>query len=226
MNSTKDRLIENSTHSYTCRRKLPLKKSEELIGNGHKCITLINTKLPMYATLVASVWLIDLRNVFRSCLDFCCIIKIKVTCFASDGFSQMKDIATENFQRICQAYEVLSDPNKRQIYDIYGMEGLTTGLELGSKLDKAEEIKAELERLRRLKEQEKIAAHFRTSGTILANMSLPHFLRGDGIMRGYCSVHNIFPLLLIGNHSSSSSIPLIMNSVNYHLNLENFSDLV
>ncbi|XP_022154039.1 chaperone protein dnaJ 13 [Momordica charantia] len=97
---------------------------------------------------------------------------------------QMKDIATENFQRICEAYEILTDENKRQIYDIYGMEGLTSGLELGPKLNKADEIKEELERLRKRKEQEKISAHFRPSGTILANMSLPHFLMGDGIMRG------------------------------------------
>ncbi|XP_023005370.1 chaperone protein dnaJ 13-like [Cucurbita maxima] len=97
---------------------------------------------------------------------------------------QMKDIATENFQRICEAYEILTDENRRQIYDIYGMEGLTSGLELGPKLNKADEIKEELERLRKRKEQEKTSAHFRPSGTILANMSLPHFLKGVGIMRG------------------------------------------
>ncbi|KAJ0047971.1 hypothetical protein Pint_15874 [Pistacia integerrima] len=96
----------------------------------------------------------------------------------------MKEIATENFQRICEAYEILSDETKRQIYDIYGMEGLTSGLELGPKLNKAEELKEELERLRRMKEQEKKLAHFRPSGTILANLSLPQFLDGDGIMRG------------------------------------------
>ncbi|XP_015896607.1 chaperone protein dnaJ 13 [Ziziphus jujuba] len=96
----------------------------------------------------------------------------------------MKDIATENFQRICEAYEILSDENKRQIYDIYGMEGLTSGLELGPKLNKADEIKEQLERLKKRKEEEKIFAHFRPSGTILANMSLPDFLRGDGFMRG------------------------------------------
>lgn len=96
----------------------------------------------------------------------------------------MKDIATENFQRICEAYEILTDENKRQIYDIYGMEGLTSGLELGPKLNKADEIKEELERLRKRKEQEKISAHFRPSGTIVANMSLPHFLEGGGILRG------------------------------------------
>ncbi|KAF7810092.1 chaperone protein dnaJ 13 [Senna tora] len=96
----------------------------------------------------------------------------------------MKDIATENFQRICQAYEVLSDPNKRQIYDIYGMEGLAAGLDLGFKLDKVEEIKAEMEKLRRMKELEKMSSRFLTSGTILAKMSVPHFREGDGIMRG------------------------------------------
>ncbi|KAJ7952500.1 chaperone protein dnaJ 13 [Quillaja saponaria] len=96
----------------------------------------------------------------------------------------MKDIATENFQRICEAYEILSDVNKRTIYDIYGMEGLNSGLELGAKLNKAEELKAELEKLRRKREQEKVVAHFLPSGAILANMSFPHFLDGDGFMRG------------------------------------------
>lgn len=97
--------------------------------------------------------------------------------------SHMKEIATQNFQRICEAYEILSDENKRQIYDIYGMEGITSGLELGPKLDKVEEIKEELERLRRSKELEKLA-HLRPTGSILANVSLPEFLDGDGIMTG------------------------------------------
>ncbi|XP_055821298.1 chaperone protein dnaJ 13 [Solanum dulcamara] len=97
---------------------------------------------------------------------------------------EMKEIATENFQRICEAYEILSDETKRQIYDIYGMEGINSGLELGTKLNKAEEIKEELERLRRQKELQKVAAHLRPSGSILANLSLPQFLEGDGIMKG------------------------------------------
>ncbi|RZC31066.1 Chaperone protein dnaJ 13 isoform E [Glycine soja] len=103
----------------------------------------------------------------------------------------MKDIATENFQRICEAYEILSDPNKRQIYDIYGMEGLTSGLELGPKLNGAEEIKAELERLKRMKEREKMAAHFQPSGTIVANMSLPRYLDGNGMLRGMAMTSEI-----------------------------------
>lgn len=95
----------------------------------------------------------------------------------------MKEIATENFQRICEAYEILSDENKRQIYDIYGMEGLNSGLELGPKLNKVEEIKEQLEKLKRMKEQQKMAL-FLPKGSIVANLSLPQFLDGGGIMRG------------------------------------------
>lgn len=97
----------------------------------------------------------------------------------------MKEIATENFQRIRDAYEILSDENKRQIYDIYGMEGLNSGLELGPKLTKPEEIKEQLEQLRRRKEEEKLFAHARSNGSIVANFSVPQYLDGDGIMEGY-----------------------------------------
>jgi len=124
----------------------------------------------------------------------------------------MKDIATENFQRICEAYEILSDPQKRQIYDIYGMEGLTSGLELGPKLNGVEEIKAELERLKKMKEREKLAAHFLPSGTIIANMSLPSYLGGGGLLQGYSSFHHSFPFfcinmnVLLNNPRVNSSI--------------------
>ncbi|CAH9102570.1 unnamed protein product [Cuscuta epithymum] len=104
---------------------------------------------------------------------------------------QMKDIATENFQRICEAYEILCDETKREIYDIYGMEGLTSGLELGPHLNKAEEIKEEIERLRRRKELEKVAVHVQPSGSVLANLSLPQFLEGDGLMKGMAMASEI-----------------------------------
>ncbi|KAF9613739.1 hypothetical protein IFM89_010249 [Coptis chinensis] len=98
--------------------------------------------------------------------------------------NEMKEIATENFQRICEAYEILSDEKKRMIYDIYGMEGLNAGMELGTKLNKADEIKEEIERLKRLKEQEKMLNHVQPSASLFANLSLPEFLHGNGIMKG------------------------------------------
>ncbi|KAK4429937.1 DnaJsubfamily B member 4 [Sesamum alatum] len=36
--------------------------------------------------------------------------------------------AEAKFKQICEAYDVLSDPQKRQIYDLYGEEGLKSGL--------------------------------------------------------------------------------------------------
>ncbi|CAJ1928432.1 unnamed protein product [Sphenostylis stenocarpa] len=43
----------------------------------------------------------------------------------------------------------------KEANDIYAMERLTSGLELGLKLDGAEEIRAELKRLKRMKERKK-----------------------------------------------------------------------
>lgn len=97
---------------------------------------------------------------------------------------EMKDVANDNFQRIRDAYEILSDEQKREIYDIYGMEGLKSGYELGEKLNKPEEIKEVLERLRRYKEEEKLLAHSRPTGLLLANLSLPQYLEGGSLFRG------------------------------------------
>jgi len=38
-----------------------------------------------------------------------------------------KENAEKKFKEIAEAYEILSDPKKRQIYDVHGMEGLKAG---------------------------------------------------------------------------------------------------
>ncbi|KAL3679639.1 hypothetical protein R1sor_022595 [Riccia sorocarpa] len=90
---------------------------------------------------------------------------------------QMQDIATENFQRIREAYEILSDERKRQVYDLYGMEGLTSGLELGPKLKTREEVRQEFERLQQRQEDRKLASHIHHRGSMLVNMSAVQTLK-------------------------------------------------
>ncbi|GMH01675.1 hypothetical protein Nepgr_003514 [Nepenthes gracilis] len=41
--------------------------------------------------------------------------------------SSSKQVAESKFKQICEAYDVLSDPQKRQIYDLYGEEALKSG---------------------------------------------------------------------------------------------------
>ncbi|RZS09415.1 hypothetical protein BHM03_00040489 [Ensete ventricosum] len=98
---------------------------------------------------------------------------------------ELKDAATENFRQIVEAYDVLNNEEKRQIYDIYGMEGLKSGLELGPHLNKVAELKEQLEKLKRRKEQEKVIAHGPASMTLVAKLSLPSYLDGHGIIRRY-----------------------------------------
>ena len=93
----------------------------------------------------------------------------------------MQDIATENFQKIREAYNVLSDERKRQIYDLYGMEGLTSGLELGPKLTSKEEVKARYERLHQCEEERRLAAHVHHRGSLLMNLSLVPFMESYGV---------------------------------------------
>lgn len=94
----------------------------------------------------------------------------------------MKDVATENFRQIVEAYDILNDPDKRQIYDIYGMEGLRSGLELGPHLNKVDELKEELEKLKRHKQHEKTLAHPGASVMLLGRLSLPDYLEGGRII--------------------------------------------
>ncbi|KAM0749395.1 DnaJ-domain-containing protein [Meredithblackwellia eburnea MCA 4105] len=60
-----------------------------------------------------------------------------------------KQAADSSFQRLQHAYEVLSDPQKRIIYDSLGEEGLKTKWEVGPKGKSSAEMRLEFEKLQR-----------------------------------------------------------------------------
>lgn len=62
-----------------------------------------------------------------------------------------QSIESTLFDRIAQqiqTIQVLSDPSKRQVYDIYGKEGLTSGLEVSSAVNSAEELRKKWEKFK------------------------------------------------------------------------------
>ncbi|ORX51344.1 DnaJ-domain-containing protein [Hesseltinella vesiculosa] len=66
---------------------------------------------------------------------------------------ELRKIAEARFQVIQRAYEVLSDSQRRVIYDIYGEEGLQAKWEVGPKYKTPEELQAEYEKKARLKRE-------------------------------------------------------------------------
>eukprot|EP00803_Ostreobium_quekettii_P001631 evm.model.scf_402.4 EVM.evm.TU.scf_402.4 scf_402:39651-45159(+) len=62
--------------------------------------------------------------------------------------AELRSRASEGFASIAEAYEVLSNPQKRQVYDIYGKQGLVAGLDVGTKLKSVEELRKQWEKFR------------------------------------------------------------------------------
>ena len=69
--------------------------------------------------------------------------------------------AARQFTRVQEAYEVLSDEQKREVYDVYGHAGLRAGLAVGEETGGASRrLREELERLRVRREE--LRAHAKT----------------------------------------------------------------
>ena len=45
--------------------------------------------------------------------------------------SVLREAASRSFNTLNEAYEILSDKERRRVYDVYGMAGLNAGLEVG-----------------------------------------------------------------------------------------------
>lgn len=103
------------------------------------------------------------------------------------------DEAAVLFTRIQQAYEVLSDPQKRDIYDVYGKEGLAAGLEVGERLKSRDELRAEWEAFQKQQKKEVLEASvnyrgvyiFKVDATALVNPYAAHLARTPEITNIY-----------------------------------------
>ena len=48
------------------------------------------------------------------------------------GLRRVYERQKEQLERLCKRAQVLSDPDKRTVYDVYGEEGLRAGMELST----------------------------------------------------------------------------------------------
>ncbi|XP_028393566.1 dnaJ homolog subfamily C member 11-like [Dendronephthya gigantea] len=78
-----------------------------------------------------------------------------------------KEHAVKLFNELQIAYEVLNDPDKRAIYDIYGQKGLDANWEVIARQRTPAEIQEEYERLQRQKEEERLHRRTNPKGDII-----------------------------------------------------------
>ncbi|XP_011190856.1 dnaJ homolog subfamily C member 11 [Zeugodacus cucurbitae] len=85
---------------------------------------------------------------------------------------ESKHKAEQLFNRTKRAYEVLSDPHKRAIYDCVGQKGLqTVGWELVHRTKTPAEIREEYERLAQAAEERKLQQRTNPRGNITVNVN-------------------------------------------------------
>ncbi|KAI7847477.1 hypothetical protein BDC45DRAFT_451794 [Circinella umbellata] len=77
-----------------------------------------------------------------------------------------KKLAETKFQVIQKAYEVISDPQKRAIYDTYGEEGLNAKWEVGPKFKTTQEMREEYERKAKLQREQELDSLVRSRGEV------------------------------------------------------------
>lgn len=94
--------------------------------------------------------------------------------------SNHKDTAEKIFDQVRKAYETLSNPQTRMIYDIYGQKGLDAGWHMIERQRTPAEIKEEYERLQREKEERRMEQITNPTGSLKLEVDATNFFSNDG----------------------------------------------
>ena len=88
--------------------------------------------------------------------------------------SVLRDAASRSFNTVNEAYEILSDKERRRVYDVYGMAGLNAGLEVGRRHKSLREISEEFERARAKERRAQMEAKLNFHGSYGFSFSAAH----------------------------------------------------
>ena len=91
----------------------------------------------------------------------------------------LREAAARDFNRLNEAYEVLTDKDRRRIYDVYGEAGLAAGLEVGHRHKTIAEISEEFERARAKEAQQRMEAKLNFRGSYGFSFSAAHLVDAE-----------------------------------------------
>ena len=91
---------------------------------------------------------------------------------------EARERATAQFAKLTQIHDVLADPKKRRLYDLYGEKGLSSGMEVGAHLRTHEQVRDEYLRQMGKKNLERLEAKLGVSGMLQTSLDLCRYL-GD-----------------------------------------------
>jgi DnaJ family protein C protein 11 len=89
---------------------------------------------------------------------------------------ESRERATAQFAKLTQIHDVLSDPKKRKLYDLYGEKGLSSGMEVGAHLRTHDQVRDEYIRHMAKKKQKHLEAKLGLAGVLQTTVDLRDYL--------------------------------------------------
>ncbi|KXJ21318.1 dnaJ homolog subfamily C member 11 [Exaiptasia diaphana] len=112
-----------------------------------------------------------------------------------------KTAAVQLFSKVQRAYDVLSNPETKAIYDIYGQKGLDAGWEVVERKRTPAEIQAEYEQLQREREERRLQQRTNPKGSISIGVDATDLFDNFDVFE-----ERTFPNIEINNMSIMQSI--------------------